>query len=295
MPFDTQLGLGIAVGMLPAAAAGVPAVRRMRVISLVVSTVAAVSLALGALIGQRAITAVVGLFLFGFCASLAASRARAGAIAMLLAAPLVGIGLSFDIDAVLGVAVMMVLGGLYTWLLSLLWPERPAVPRTESRMSRTQAITYGILLGLAGATAAAIGFAFDLDHKGWICGAALLVMRPITEAIVARGLGRAGSVLLGAFLGSLFVELDPSGVAIGVAVAVALACMVATQGSRWYVTPTFTTYVVFILLLWDHPTDTAWRFAERNIETLIGVAIALFYGVLIPLIIRRTRRSSADR
>ncbi|GAA3604302.1 hypothetical protein GCM10022236_02570 [Microlunatus ginsengisoli] len=292
MPFDTQLGLGAAVGMLPAAAAGVLPVRRTRVLSLVISVVAAISLAIGALIGQHAATAVPGLFVFGFGAALAASRVKGGALAMLLAAPLVGIGLSFAVDAVLGVAVVMVVGGLYAWLVSLLWPERPTAPRPAGRMSTPQAITYGTLLGLAGATAAAGGFAFQLDHKGWICGAALLVMRPVTTALVARGLGRAGSVLLGGLLGSSFIQFGPAGWLIGVAVAVALGCMSATQGSRWYVMPAFTTFVVFILLLWDHPTDSAWRFAERNAETLIGIAIALFYGVLIPLLIKRIPRAA---
>ena len=37
---------------------------------------------------------------------------------------------------------------------------------------------YGLCLGLAGATAAAIGFALDFDHVGWAATAAMLVMRP---------------------------------------------------------------------------------------------------------------------
>jgi uncharacterized membrane protein YccC len=73
--------------------------------------------------------------------------------------------------------------------------------------------------------------------------------------------------------------------AIGVGVVVAL--MTATTSSRWYVTPAFTTFVVFVLLLWDHPSDTAWRFGERNAETILGIVIALFFGVLVPLVLRR--------
>jgi hypothetical protein len=46
----------------------------------------------------------------------------------------------------------------------------------------------------------------------------------------------------------------------------------------------FTTFVVFMLLLWQHPTDTAWRFWQRNLETLLGVGIALLFGLAVPLL-----------
>lgn len=289
---DTQLGLGMAVGLLPAAAIGLPPVRRRRSMAFVVSVVAALSLALGALIGLSAITAVVGLFVLGLASSLAAARLRGGRLAMLLAVPLVGLGLSFDVPSAAAGAGMIVLGGLYAWLVSLLWPERtpPAGGRDASAPTpHTEALTYGILLGLAGATAAAVAYAFALDHKGWVCGAALLVMRPDTGPLVQRSLGRAASVLLGALLGSALVASTGSSWALAVGILAAVSALAGTSGSRWYVAPVFTTFVVFLLLLWDHPADTTWRFVQRNLETLAGVTIALFYGAVVPLLIRRLR------
>jgi hypothetical protein len=286
---DTQLGLGMAVGMLPAAASGLAPSRKARIVSFVLSVVAALSLAIGALLGVNAVVSVVGLFLLCLGASVAASRVRAGALALRLAVPLMGMGLSFEVGSVLPVVGVMALSGLYAWLVSLLWPERPT-PSPGSRpgsLPRSQAVTYGVLLGLAAATAALIGFGFDLDHKGWVVGATLLVMRPITGDLVARGLGRAGSVFVGGFLGSVFVSLSPSAIAMAIGVGVVVALMTATTSSRWYVTPAFTTFVVFVLLLWDHPSDTAWRFGERNAETILGIVIALFFGVLVPLVLRR--------
>jgi hypothetical protein len=288
---NPQLGLGMAVGMLPAAAIGLPPVRRRRSMAFVVSVVAGVSLVVGALLGLSAISAVVGLFVLGLASSLAAARLRGGRLAMLMAVPLAGLGLSFDVPAAAAGAGMIVLGGLYAWLVSLLWPERtpPSGRGAPAATPRREALTYGILLGMAGATAAAVAYALALDHKGWVCGAALLVMRPDTGPLVRRSLGRALSVLLGAVLGSALVASTGSSSALAVGILAAVSALAGTSGSRWYVAPVFTTFVVFLLLLWDHPADTTWRFVQRNLETLAGVAIALFYGALVPLLIQRLR------
>jgi hypothetical protein len=58
------------------------------------------------------------------------------------------------------------------------------------------------------------------------------------------------------------------------AIVAALAAAAGTHGSRWYVTPAFTTFLVFLLLLWSAPEDAASRFGERVGETLLGVGIA---------------------
>jgi hypothetical protein len=67
----------------------------------------------------------------------------------------------------------------------------------------------------------------------------------------------------------------------------ALAGAAATHGSRWYVTPAFTTFVVFLLLLRSAPVDAALRFGERVAETALGVAIAYLFGLATPAVQRR--------
>jgi hypothetical protein len=91
-------------------------------------------------------------------------------------------GLSFEFGKVIVIAGLMILSGAYAWAISLLWPERPAAAAQPepSQQSRSAAIDDGVRLGFAAAVAAGIGFLLDLDHKGWVCGAALLVMRPTT-------------------------------------------------------------------------------------------------------------------
>ena len=93
---EPQLGLGMAVGMLPAAAAGLPGRRRARRVGFVMSVVAAASLTIGAGIGQVAWLAVIGLFVLGVGAALAAARFPAGRLGLLIAFPLTGLGLSFE-------------------------------------------------------------------------------------------------------------------------------------------------------------------------------------------------------
>ena len=116
-------------------------------------------------------------------------------------------------------------------------------------MTKREALDYGIRLGCAGATAAGLGFWFGLDHKGWVCAAALMVMRPTTDALVKRGMGRALSVFVGAFFGALFMLGPPTPIMMAVTLGLVLTAMTATQASRWYVAPAFTTFIVFVLLL----------------------------------------------
>ncbi|MGZ4283754.1 MAG: FUSC family protein [Solirubrobacteraceae bacterium] len=148
---------------------------------------------------------------------------------------------------------------------------------------------YGVLLGAAGATAAAIGFILDLDHVGWECAAALLVMRPSADMQRLRSAGRILAVAAGALAGAGLVRLHPPAVMYSVAVVAVIAGAGATHRSRWYVTSAFTTFLVFLLLLYSDPQTATKRFNERVLETLLGVAIAYFYGLALPALAQRRR------
>jgi hypothetical protein len=63
----------------------------------------------------------------------------------------------------------------------------------------------------------------------------------------------------------------------------------ATHRSRWYVTSAFTTFLVFLLLLYSDPQTATKRFNERVLETLLGVGIAYFYGLALPALAPRRR------
>ena len=299
IPIDPHLGLALAVGVLPAAATSLPPRRRGRVVIPILSVLFAVCMGVGALLGRNPISAVIGIFALCIAASIAAERSRLGLLALRLAIPLVGIGLSFDdLATVLATGALLLAGGMWAYLVSMAWPEQEPLPHPIRRTpeepdgtgaSRRTAIDYGIRLGLAAAIAAGLGFAFHVDHKGWMCGAVLFVMRPNTDALFARSLGRACSVVVGGVLAAACAELQPGVGWLAALIVVAVAAMSATHGSRWYVTPFFSTFLVLTLMLYGDPGDSAMRFWQRSLETVVGVALALVFGALIPYARNRLR------
>ena len=289
---DEQLGLALAVGIMPAATAALAPRRRGRVLTVIVGTVAGCCMVVGAVLAQEPALAVMGIIALSIGTALWATRGRPGMLAMSLGLPLVGIGLSFsDVSEALTLGSLMVTGSVWAYLVSLLWPESAVAPQSAPRLPVPIALVYGCLLGAAGSIAAAIGFAADLEHVGWATAAALLVMRPGRHALVLRSVGRAASVLAGAALGGLFMITEPSAAATAAAVLVAVCGLSATQPSRWYVAPAFTTFIVFVLLLQNSPGDAGHRFGERTLETLLGVGLALFFGAVVPSVLRRVQSS----
>ena len=278
---DRTRGLGLVLGALPAAIVGLPATRKARRAIPVLGTAVGVPMALGGLLAGVPVLAVLVLFAAGVGAALLAARVPFGQIAMTLSLPLLGIGLSYsDLGTAFGVAALMVLGSVFAFFVTMLWPEREPPPRPP-RPAIGPTLDYGIRLGLAGATAAAIGFILDLEHVGWACGAALLVMRPAAEMQRLRSVGRVVSVVVGALVAIAIVEAAPPAGVYSVAVIVALAGAAATHGSRWYVTPAFTTFLVFLLLLYADPATAQSRFNERLLETALGVGVAYFFGLVM--------------
>ena len=294
---DPSSGVALAVGVLPAAAVGLPGPRRGRVAVVLVGALMGICLLIGSVLALIPVLAVPAIFALCVGAAVAASQSRVGRVALFLAVPLIGIGLSFDDPREMaGAALLIFAGSVYAFLISLLWPARPA-PKTDapSPAGRQAMLRYGVMLGLAGATAAAIGFLLRLDHVGWACGACLLVMRPDPDLLRLRGLDRVWSVLAGAAAGGALVLVDPPTAVLAAAVIVALAGLAATKGSHRYVTPMFTTFIVFLLLLVGSPQDTTGRFLERAGETLLGVTLAVVFGLVVPALLARQSRRAAQR
>ena len=295
-PFDIALAVALGVGVIPAAAFGLPPQRRGRALLPVVGVLSAAGLLLGSLVSAWPVIAVVAVFGLALLASLNATRGRLGQLVLVLVLPMIGIGLSFAWSpAVLAFAGCIVAGSVYAWLVSLLWPQRDAPRPTPSAVPRGRAmLIYGVLLGTAAAIAAALGFLLDLEHTGWATGAVLLVMRPVRGQLVTRSIGRAASVLVGALAAAGLAVLAPANPVVGAIVAVVIGAMCASQESRWYVTPGFTTFVALTLILVTSPEPPVERFLERTVETLLGVGLALLFGALVPALLSRLpRRTTA--
>jgi hypothetical protein len=292
MSADTGKGLALAVGVLPATISGMPARRSQRWMTAIVGSLVGISLLAGSVLATVPPLAVVSIFGLAVAAVLLAQRSRLGPLAVTLAVPLVGIGFSYT-GAAEGAptTVLMVAGSLYATVISLCWPPRP-LPSNPAGPPPVPSLEYGVRLGGAGATAAAIGFALNLDHVGWPCGAALLVMRPSAEMQSLRSVGRLVSVVVGAAAAILLLQASPAAWAYSTAVVAALTAASATHRSRWYITSTFTTFLVFLLLLQSDVHQAASRFTERVAETLLGVAIAYLFGLAIPAMQRRLKAAT---
>lgn len=288
---DRSRGLALAVGVLPAAIAGLMPMRRGRLSVVVLGVLTGVPMFLGGLLAGVPVLAVAAIAALGLGSALLAARSRFGLIAMTLSLPMVGIGLSFsDLGKAAGLAALMVLGSVFACLISMLWPEDTAAPSTRPRPALTgPGLGYGIRLGAAGATAAAIGFLLELEHVGWACAAALLVMRPAADMQRLRSVGRILAVAIGALTGIALVRLSPPAIVYSLAAIAAVAGAGATHRSRWYVTSAFTTFMVFLLLLYSDPRDAASRFNERLLETLLGVGLAYAFGLGLPALVQRHR------
>lgn len=297
-PFDATLALALAVGVLPAAAFRLPPRRRGRAVILLVGGLSAAGLLVGSLLATVPAVAVAAVFGAAVLACINAVRGRLAQLVLILVLPMIGIGLSFPWSpAALGLAACMVAGSMYAWLVSLSWPERDDPPPPAAPVPRGRAmLVYGVLLGAAAAIAAGLGFLLDLQHVGWATAAVLLVMRPARGQLISRSIGRAISVLVGAFAAAAFALLSPGDLLIGLVVGVVVGALCATQESRWYVAPGFTTFIALTFILVNSPQPPGARFLERALETLLGVGLALFFGAVVPsllsLLARRRRSTS---
>ena len=283
-------GLALAFGALPAAAVGVQGTRRSRYVILIVGVCIGLGLVVGAALSRYWFLAVAGLFVLCLGTAVLCAHVRIGALLMMLAVPMVGAGLSFngDVGRAVEAAGVIVVGAVFGWLLCLCWPEGEAKNQAQARLPGQAAmVEYGVRLGLAGALCTGLGFGLDLDHKGWATAACLLVMRPTAEMIRLRSAGRVISVTAGALAASLLTLREVEPAVIACAVVAALTGLAATRSSRWYVTGGFTTFVVILLLIYGTPTDAQSRLVERVGETLLGVGIALLFGVALPALRRR--------
>ncbi|MFF0815487.1 FUSC family protein [Rhodococcus sp. NPDC003318] len=293
---DVQAGAAATLGVLPAAAVGIPSRRRHRVVLLVAGPLLGLSMMLGSLVSSTPVLALVTIFALAV-GSVRLARvprwARLGTLTTALVLPMVGIGLSFDgIDTTLRLTGLFTAGSAVVWLLSLLLPSTPGADRPRQPAPPAG---YGYLLGAVGVVTAAIGFALDLDHVGWACAAALLVMRPDPQLQWWRTTGRFVSVVAGAALATSLVYLDPPQQVYCLVFPVVIGLAAGIHGSRFYLLPLFTTFFVILLLGYSDLAVAQSRLLERVGETALGLGAAAVIGVAGPAVFARARRDANRR
>jgi hypothetical protein len=294
---DPQAAVPLALGVLPSALLPVPGPRRQRVAILFAGALVGASLFLGGVLAHLPVLLGAVLLLLAVTgAAVLSSVAPRGQVLLVLGVPLVAAGLSYgDYATSVETFWLMLVGATYSWLVSLLWPERAAGARPERSLpDRRAMLAYGVRMGVAAALAYLFADSLRLDHPGWAPAACLLVARPQLDLLQSRGVGRVVAVCVGALAAALVLRLEPrDGVYAALTVAI-LAATSATRSSRWYVTSAFTTFFVFLLLLFDHPDQAAQKLNERVGETVIGVALAYLFGWLLPWLLERRRSAGRE-
>lgn len=288
---DPEQGLPLALGVLSCIGVALPPQRRRRVTLVFIGTLAGLAMFVGSVLAV--LPPVLTLIaVFGVCVGVTVTSplTRFGPFLLVLGLPLMGAGLSEESPAAgAGAAVLMTLSAAYCWLMSLLWPEGPPPPAHPPKAAapRSVLLDYGIRLGLAAVIAASLGFSLGWDHPGWAVTAALVVGRPDPALTYHRAGGRAASVALGAFAALALRAAEPTDLALGLAVGLALSLGRGVSRSWWYILPGFNTFVVLTMLMAEQPEQTLWFFAERVIATLFGVGVA--YVLLYAIPVRRAR------
>lgn len=294
---DPDQGLILAVGVLCAAAVGLPPLRRNRVILVLVGAVAGLGLFVGSLLrGGPTVGVMLALFVLAVLASVTSPLTRLGPFLLTLGLPLVGAGLNIDSPSKAVSAALLLIGGsAYAFVISLAWPEQqpPQRPRPQPA-ARSVLLDYGVRLGLAAAITIGVGLLAGIDHPGWAATSALMVGRPDPSLTGHRVVGRGLSVIVGAGAALLVHALDPSSTILAICVGVALALCCALTGSWWYITPAFTSFVVLTMLMVSDPAQTQWWAAERVLGTLFGVGTAWVLLDWVPRWRARRAESGAD-
>lgn len=279
----------MAAGVLPAAALGLPGPRRARLATVVLGVLIGVSMTIGAFLcrtsdrgGDRDRRAVPAR-------ALAAPRGAVGRLMLDLCLPMVGIGLSFGAPAEaagLGSDGARI-GPCLRDFAALARATRPAIAddrraageqhnaglRDPTRPGRRDCgrdwLRDGSRAPRLGLRRSASGDAAGIRYGP----------RPRYRSHPVRAVRATAACVL--------VLADPANAVLTAAVVLAVSALAATTVSRRYVTGAFTTYVVFFPLLNGNPQDASHRFLERLSDTLLGVELALTFGVLIPRLRQR--------
>lgn len=106
-----------------------------------------------------------------------------------------------------------------------------------------------------------------------------------------RSVWRVVSVFAGAVTASWLLEQSLHSIMIALVSAGALITAFATHASRWYITPAFSTFFVFWVLLYGDSTfaNIEYHFNERVLGTLLGVSLAYLFGIVLPSLVSRLR------
>lgn len=303
--WDVGLGCALVLGTLCVALLGVPSRRAARPRLFVGALLFAGAYALGATVVAWPVVAVVALAALAYAAVINASRGPLARLVPALVVPAFALGMNHPVPAGLVLAATFLAGGLWATIVTTFWPAPRTAPPTSpapaapppmpaaNAPAATTAVAhrptatrdprpYAVLFALAGAMGLSIGFVVGFVHVAWSAGAALLIMRPVPDLTARRSIERVVATFLGITAAAAVMWLDPSSIGIAIVVALALALIVGTRTSTWYLSSGGTGLVVLLMAGLSGSSAFEATYTERLVETAIGAMLALLLGVLAP-------------
>ena len=228
---DPATGIPLAVGVLPAAIIPMPPHRRGRIVILAIGVLAGASLFLGGVLAHLP-TPLAALLLWAAVigAAVTASLRLLGNLVLVLCAPLVGAGMSYD-DYGSSAATFALLSAVLARLPALAGPRGaaattscPATAAHHARVRRPDGLRRR--RGLPG------GVRSRARPPRLGAGGVPAGGPPQVDPLEIRGVGRVLSVGVGAALAALVLDADPPNATYAVLVVVVLAAAAATVASR---------------------------------------------------------------
>jgi len=294
-------GIAFALGTIPASQLGVAPNRKKRVIFSLISCVFGLGIIGGSLVlhSMSLWLAAITFFIVAFLASDIAAKKPIGIVMLAFFLPALAVGYSYNPSVGLSLGLVFILGSLWSGLTSMLWPESKIQNSTDGAKAfvSSNPKIYGVLLGLTASIALVLGTNIDPVFIGWTATSALLIMRPLSGMVGLRGLARTLSTIIGTLLAIITVQLDLPVLVTALLVSLMMIFIIGTRLSRWYIVPMGTAFLILTLQLYEEQNINAIRQLgySRILDNILGAAIALFFGLLVPLLLMKFQKQSNNK
>jgi hypothetical protein len=290
---DVTLGIIVALGSLVVAMLGVPPVRKNRPRLGLVGLAFAAAYSLGSVLALWSVAAVVGLVVLAYLGVEVSVRKPAARLLPALLLPALALGMNHPAPGGLVAASVMLAGCAWATVVTYAWPESqpPTVNATAADAAPEQAgatraaRVYAFLFAAAAGIGLVLGYLLDLTHVAWSAAAAMFIMRPEPGLLTSRAVGRVAATFAGVVTAGLIIRRGPSEILVAVLVVAAISAMVAVRTSRWYVAPAGSALIVLLLSGASSRSAFHISFSERLLETAIGAALALTFGIALPRLV----------
>lgn len=201
------------------------------------------------------------------------------------------VGFGFDQSRAFSLFIAFVLGSLWSGLVTLFWPETNQDSNNDGMKAfvAKQPKAYGLMLGLAAATAIIVGYFYSPAFVGWTATATLLIMRPLANMVKTRGFWRAVATVIGGIIAVITIQLSLPNIVTAALVLAIMVLIIGTSSSGWWLMPLGTAFFILTISLVGE-TDAATIKAtgwQRIADNIIGAAIALFFGLILPTTLQR--------